>query len=200
MGTTFNKKTGLLFVKTALIYGIVYVGTNKINTARNDHFELFFDWELNIPLIPFFIIFYLITFPLALLPIKLLNYEEQVKASRSIILSTFIGGAIFLLIPTNLGFVRGAENLGIFNIAYKMLWFFDDPHNLFPSQHIAVSYLLIMPCLKKINIFQKSLLVILFLLISFSIILVHQHHLLDLFAGFFLGVTCYYIINKYKKA
>ena len=191
----FNNRTLLLLIKTAIIYLSVYTITNKINTFRLDHYNLYFPWELKIPLVPEFIIFYLSTFILPALPIALLDFDEKRKVSKAVIISTLIGGTIFLLIPTKLGFIRSTEGLGVFEFLYKVMWFLDEPHNLFPSQHVSISFLLIAPCLKKITFIKRILLVLLLILISLSILFVHQHHLLDLIGGLFLGVFCHKVSN-----
>lgn len=189
----------ILLSVTAFVYGGIYLGTNWISSTREFHYNLYFEWEKQVPIIPFMIIFYLSAYLLPLLPLLVLNYKKQMVVAKSIILSGLIAGIIFLAFPTQLGFHRSVENIGILRPLFLLIWSIDLPHNLVPSLHVAMSYLMIIPCLKKIGHWPRIFFLSLLVGISTSVIFVHQHHLLDLLSGLSLGIICFYVVKRYSR-
>jgi membrane-associated phospholipid phosphatase len=90
-----------------------------------------------------------------------------------------------LLLPTQLGWTQPA----CFNLDY--------PHNLVPSLHVA--YAVLAGAVVWNGATARWLRVLsgawLALLIS-SVLLVHQHHLLDVVTGAALGIFCYRWFNR----
>ncbi|MBI48669.1 MAG: hypothetical protein CL850_00040 [Crocinitomicaceae bacterium] len=167
----------------------LYIITNRITSGFENTFQMFLKWELNIPLIPWFIIFYASFYLLILIGFGACKSRHDLKRlSWQMILSTIIACGCFLIFPGELGFNR-MEILGLFGPIYKFLFILDNPTNLYPSVHITFSYFLIFAILKEVKqVFCRVLFVIWFFLICSSVVLVHQHHLFDVVAGFLLGI------------
>ena len=144
--------------------------------------------ELKIPRIDWFILIYFSAYISFFPPLFLFPFEKQLKVSKALILSGFLGGIIFLIFPTQLGYERNIEEIKIFKNFYLFLWGQDRPSTLMPSFHVAMSAIFIFP---SIEYFKKKyvriFLSIWLFLISISIVLVHQHHLIDIPTGLILA-------------
>ena len=105
---------------------------------------------------------------------------------RRLALATIAGGAIFLLLPAKLGFERPASVPG-YDGAFGFIYFLDLPHNLLPSLHVAWSALILHAVWRPSPPWARRLFEIWFVLMSASVVLVHQHHVLDVAAGLLLA-------------
>jgi len=196
-------------VKTILIYGslaaiiftIVYGQSNKLASVSNTLYPMYLDWELQIPLIPWMIYPYISLNLLFITATFFLKSKESIKAlCLSITWGAVIAGLVFYIFPGKLGFQRievpGYEK--IFNFMFAI----DHPHNLFPSLHITYAWLVITAI--KENSYSK--LVYFFmetwrLLITLSVVLVHQHHIFDIFTGAILAHGLHrFVYRKYSNS
>jgi membrane-associated phospholipid phosphatase len=162
-----------------ILFVIVYGSCNWLTSQRQNRHTLYFNWELGIPLVPEMIWGYLSLFVLFLLPVFCLRQEALVLLARRIAYGIWIAGAVFLLLPAELGFARAANTDAVFSVIHAL----DHPHNLAPSLHVIFSGLILgalggasPPRLR--HVFGGW-----FVLICAAVILVHQHHLLDVFSG-----------------
>lgn len=180
-----------------LLIGIVgflgfYSPVNWLNSLRSSHFEFYFDWELQIPVVPSFILIYFSAYLLPFIPFFKQNLKEQEFILKSLLICGFIGAVIFLLLPTQLGYEREIDNIAYFKPLFLILWKLDYPHNLMPSLHVVMSYILIVPGLSKTNnLVVKSIFITWLILICLSIVFVHQHHIIDIFTGLILSHCVY---------
>jgi len=173
---------------TAAVYGPTYLGINWFSHHYQVQNFLFHPLELRIPRVNWFILFYFSAYLSFFPPLFCLNYERQVGVAKSLIYSGFLGGIVFLLYPTGLGYERTIEGLGIFLPLYKILWGEDFPVTLMPSFHVAMSSIFIFPMIQFFkSLWWKTFYVIWLVLISVSIVLVHQHHIIDIPTGLFLA-------------
>ncbi len=140
---------------------------------------------------------------LLLLNFLIIKNPLKIRAiAISLIASSAIAALFFLIFPAELGFSR-TENMMGYEFWYDALHWLDHPHNLVPSLHITFSALSTYVISTEINSrVLKSLFLVWFLLICSSIVLVHQHHLVDIFTGLLLAVIVKFslydklIINK----
>ena len=184
-----SRKSLLLLLITAGLYSLIYLSVNWYSFNYQPQNKLYFDWELNIPFIESFILIYFSAY-ISFVPVFLLfKYEEHLKISKALISSAIFGAIIFLAYPTVCGYKRDLNNVIYFKELYQFLWNQDNPVTLMPSFHVQMSTIFLIPIIKKVRkkswqIFNSMWLA----LICLSIILVHQHHLADIFTGFFLGL------------
>jgi hypothetical protein len=177
-------KTILLYGSlAAIIFTVVYGQSNKLASVSDTLYPMYLDWELQIPLIPWMIYPYISLNLLFITAAFFLRTKESIKAlCLSITWGAIIAGIIFYFFPGELGFKRvevpGYEN--IFNFMFAI----DHPHNLFPSLHITYAWLVISAI--KQNAYSKIVHFVMEswrILITLSVVLVHQHHLFDIFTG-----------------
>ncbi len=161
------------------IFVVVYGGCNWLASQRRHTLRLYFDWELFIPLAPWMIWIYLSLFALFVLPVFCLNRDALLLLSKRIALGVMVSGAAFLLLPAQLGFARAASPEGLFAAIYAL----DHPHNLVPSLHVIMSGLILGALLEPSPPRLRNVFAAWFVLICASVVLVHQHHVLDVIAG-----------------
>lgn len=185
-------KWGLI---AALTCSGIYLGTNEIAAQRTSFYQLYFEFERDIPMVPWMIHIYNSFHVLLLFNFLILKNPLKIRAiAISLIASSAIASVFFLLFPAELGFSR-TENMVGYEFWYDALHWIDHPHNLVPSLHITFSALSAYVISTEIrsNIL-KSIFLTWFLLICSSIVLVHQHHLIDVVSGFLLAVLVKFAI------
>lgn len=169
-----------------LLFLVVYGGANLINGHRTDHFGLYFPWELQLPLVPELVYLYFSIFLMCLLPPFALGIRGLERLAAQLAVTTLVSGAVFLLLPTQLGFERltgAAETPALL----RLLYWVDIPHNLFPSLHIAYSVLIAQAVRPGSPGWFRPALAGWVGLMCVSVVLVHQHHVIDVFGGLLLA-------------
>ena len=167
----------------------IYLGTNEIAAQRTSFYQLYFEFEREIPMVPWMIHIYNSFHILLFMNFLIIKDPLKIKAiAISLISSSAIASVFFLLLPAELGFSR-TENIQGYEFWYNALHWLDHPHNLVPSLHITFSALSAYVISTEMgSVFLKLIFLLWFLLICSSIVLVHQHHLTDVVSGFVLAV------------
>lgn len=190
---SIDKERILVYLKLslfqAILFASIYGFTNWLAHQHHFHFRLWHPLELHIPFIPFMILGYISINLLMTVPAFTLSIEELYALSNSMAWATGIAGFIFLVIPAPIGFVR-ADVVGEWSGFYKALYEVDNNANTFPSLHITYAYLfarILVFSAKKYHAFYWMW----FLVIASSVLLTHQHHLIDIVGGLILAETCF---------
>jgi membrane-associated phospholipid phosphatase len=167
----------------------IYLGTNEIAAQRTSFYQLYFEFEREIPMVPWMIHIYNSFHILLFMNFLIIKDPLKIKAiAISLISSSAIASVFFLLLPAELGFSR-TENIQGYEFWYNALHWLDHPHNLVPSLHITFSALSAYVISTEMgSVFLRLIFLLWFLLICSSIVLVHQHHLMDIVSGFVLAV------------
>lgn len=166
----------------------VYPLCNWLTSKRENVYHLYLQSELSIPLVPQFMWVYLSLYVIFIMPPFFLKEPALTKLGKEIIVGTCLSGIVFLLFPSVLGFERVVPNEAYRNL-FENIFALDLPHNMAPSLHIVYSgaiSLAIFQASEKKGIKAFALLWLLF--ISLSTLLVHQHHLIDIFLGYILVI------------
>jgi membrane-associated phospholipid phosphatase len=166
-----------------VLFVAVYGGLNWLTARREGLVGLYFDWETRLPFVPGMIYAYLSINVLFVLPLFVLDERGMRLLARRIAWAIVLSGAVFLLLPARLGFVRPAAVPG-YQAVYSLLYAIDRPHNLFPSLHVAYSTLIVAALCGRASGPARALLVGWLGLIAAAVVLVHQHHLADVAGGF----------------
>ena len=174
---------------------VVYFGANEIASKNTHFYQLYFEFEKDIPMVPWMIYIYQSFALLIIITYLSIKSPQRIKAySISFMSSCAIAAVFFILFPAELGFSR-TENIEGYEFMFNAIHAIDKPHNLAPSLHIAYSalgaYVLSSEIQSKI---LKGIIWIWFILICSSIVLVHQHHLFDVFTGAILTLVVKYLI------
>ncbi len=196
-----TRQTNLLYVQLAIplfvLFAVVYGGANWLNSLREQHYHFYFDWELSIPFVPEMIVIYFSIQLLFLLPILHCQDTEMYTLAKRMALATILSGILFVLLPTQSGFPRH-DNVDVFQPIFNLLYQLDRPHNLFPSMHICLCTLVITIIYPRINTMLRVIYLIWLGLLYLSVLLVHQHHLIDIVGGLLLTAICIWIIPNAK--
>ena len=172
----------------------VYLGTNEIASNMERHYGMYFDFEKDIPLVPWMIYIYASFHLLLALNFFIIKDPKVIKAfTISLMASSFIAALVFLSFPGELGFSRVDGTAG-YEAMYSFLHEIDHPYNLYPSLHITFSVLTAFAMVDQTRskLFHWFLFSWVFL-ICCSVVLVHQHHLFDILTGLVLS----FIVIKY---
>jgi membrane-associated phospholipid phosphatase len=114
--------------------------------------------------------------------------------------SALVAAVVFVVFPSELGFSR-AENIDGFEGIFNWLHVVDKPHNLFPSLHITFTTIatFVMISVTQSRLFHASI-IAWAVMITFSVVLVHQHHLIDVLTGGILGwVAIRFVYQRFAK-
>ncbi|WP_442915913.1 phosphatase PAP2 family protein [Leptospira sp. GIMC2001] len=188
------------FIAQGILFVIVYGITNWLASLRDSHLQLFLEYELLIPFLPEFIFIYFSIVGLFIITLFYLDQHELSELSKSLSFATMIAGFLFLLIPAEIGYDRKTE-VDSYNFLFKIIHLLDRPYNLVPSLHITYSFLIflwIYP--KEKNSLFHNLYIIWIILICISVLVIHQHHLIDIISGIFLAFVSFYIFGFRKRS
>jgi membrane-associated phospholipid phosphatase len=166
----------------------VYPGCNWISAQRDPGSlsSLYFAAELDVPLMPRFIWIYLSMFLLFPLPPLFLDMPALQRLGKRLIAGTLLCGAVFLLLPSRLGFTRVMPDDPFYAAVFSRLFTLDLPFNNAPSLHVVFSALIAAALARgqrRLRWFVYGWLA----LICLSTLLVHQHHLLDIATGLLIA-------------
>ncbi|MEW8023948.1 MAG: phosphatase PAP2 family protein [Candidatus Thiodiazotropha sp.] len=204
MKANINKEVWKVYGMWAFWVGIaffsVYPTCNWLTAQRNETYQLYLKSELDIPLVQEFFWVYMSMYGLFLLPPFVLNTEQLKRLGKQLVAVTILSGILFLLIPTQLGFVRVEPQDLFYQGLFGQLFAIDLPHNLVPSLHVVFSAAIALALLEGINRSHiKLVLWIWLVLLCLSTLLVHQHHLLDVFSGLLIAVMSYFYFLPRKN-
>ena len=186
-GWNHLKFSALLATLGTIWFIIVYAGCDAITAHRTTRIRLHFDWELAIPLIPAMALIYMSIYALFLAaPFIIRERKEFLRLCLKLNAAILIAGIIFLLIPAQLAFPP-AENLGpwtsLFNFADRL----NLQYNLAPSLHVTLSVICIATFSARACNPIRAALWLWAIAISLSTVLTHQHHVIDVLAGWALA-------------
>ena len=162
-----------------------------------------------IPLIPWFVYFYYLTFPLGLVTFFYVAYKDK-KSLYDIFLtlciSFAISGIIYLVGQTE--FIKPEFTPQTFTDKLVVwTWGSTNPVNCFPSQHCFMAFAIIIAvCSSKgLNIFYRLAAFAISIMIILSTVFIRQHFLLDIFASFDImfivfGLVYYFKLGNRLKA
>ncbi|MEY2488730.1 MAG: hypothetical protein QOC70_672 [Verrucomicrobiota bacterium] len=180
----------------SVLFLIVYGWCNWITAQRHDVGTLYFEWERFIPFVPLMIVPYMsIDVFFVAAPFLCRSERELATFSKRIVAAIVVAGICFLLFPLRFAFERPHVGgwLGAFFDWFRGM---DQPHNLLPSLHIAFRTILAQHYARHTRGLLRSASNIWFVLVGLSTLLTYQHHVMDVVAGFALGICCIYFIRE----
>ncbi|HQM44836.1 MAG: phosphatase PAP2 family protein [Syntrophaceae bacterium] len=186
------RKTVILILLVSF-YTVGYLGINRLNAYRDSYYDVSFWFEKDIPFVPSFIIAYSLVFVLvAILFLMLENMADFREMVTRFFIMTLICFAFFLILPVRMNF-RPEMVMTDDWITQAVCFYFwiDQPYNLFPSMHLSASFFSAFYCLsKKRMVGYVSM--IMAILVGISVVLLKQHYILDVVAGFLLAFCCFF--------
>jgi len=189
----------LLTILVSVWFAIVFTATDHFTALRTTRLRVHADAELQIPLVPAALVFYMSIYLLfASAPFVLRTRVEIMRLAIAQTLAISIAGVCFLLIPASLAFAP-PEDLGI----WQRLFLFADKlnldYNLVPSLHVGLSFVCIECFAIHANAVGRILLRSWGWLIAASTVLTHQHHVLDVASGWLLAFVVVRLVYRIEK-
>jgi protein-tyrosine phosphatase/membrane-associated phospholipid phosphatase len=171
-----------------------YGWLNHVTSLRNDVGVIVEAWEHSIPFVPWLMLPYMSIDAFYATSLFLFRKKSMLdRHALRLLLATVISLIGFLLYPLQFSFaVPKAE--GFNGMLQAVLLGFDKPYNQAPSLHISLLMVLWVLYAKKLTGLWRLALHGWFSAIAVSVLLVYQHHFVDIWTGAIVGVACLYLI------
>ena len=167
---------------------VEYMGTRIFTTGRY-HYNIESPLDRMLPLVPFFVVFYVLAFAQWITGYLLIGREKKEYCYRFFlgeIIAKAICLVIFLVFPTTLNRPEITGN-GIFERLLAFIYSVDAADNLFPSIHCLESWMCWRGCRKltqtRLPGWFSGANLVLTLLVFASTVLCKQHVLIDIAGG-----------------
>lgn len=184
-------ETAALAAGLCLWWGLVYYGADRLAEWRTQRVRVHFDAELQLPLIPPFLLIYRSLDWLFILGPFVLRTRPEVRALvGTLFLIMNVCAVFFVLLPAEAAYPPAALD-GFWSEAFAFNHWIVGRHNLLPSLHVALSTAALAAYGTRRGVLGRSLLTLWGGLIALSTLFVHEHHLLDVLTGFLMGWAGY---------
>lgn len=184
----------------SLLFIVCYGLTNHLASRLGELPTMMFDWEPHLPLIPVFVIPYMaIDLLFFAAPFLCTTRRELMTHARRTAFVTLVAAMVFYIYPLELAIERPKVD-GVFGPIFDFLQWFDQPHNLFPSLHVAYVLLLRMLYGRHLRGGWWFAFHVWFTLTSLSVLFVRQHHLADFIGGALLAMIAFYLVPTPERA
>ena len=173
-----------------LSYGLL----NHFTSGRSDIGVVVEAWERNIPFVPWLMLPYMSIDVFYAGSFFIFRQRSALdRHAKRLLLATIISLLGFLLYPLQFSFeVPKAD--GFNGLLQAMLLGFDKPYNQAPSLHISLLIVLWVCYAKKLTGWARLALHGWFFAIGASVLLVYQHHFIDVWTGALAGLACLYLL------
>jgi membrane-associated phospholipid phosphatase len=192
---------GLLSLADTLLFLAIYTDADRVTAGRAWRVPVHFAAELRIPFVPWMTVFYMSLYGLFLLaPFVLRTRRAFMAAVVAMVFSILASGIVFLLVPAELAFAPIQEDqLGAWAGLYHLADALNLTYNLLPSLHVAFAVICVSSFSPRA---PRSIQIALWLwasLIAASTLLIHQHHVLDVIAGWLLAIVCVRTVSRRSR-
>jgi membrane-associated phospholipid phosphatase len=181
---------GRFVVLFSLFFVLMFFGAGTLAVRIGRSLPLYLEQEQSIPCVPWMVWIYLSAFALWALPWIHLDARQIGALSRQVNTATAAAGVCFLLLPGKLGYPSitypgfGGTIIAALNELASA-----SGYNLVPSLHVAYGTVVLTSCMRIVSPPLSWLYGAWLMMLSASTVLTHQHHLLDVAAGFILAIT-----------
>jgi len=188
------KRGALWLALLGPFFFLSYGWVNYFTSGRTDVGVIVEAWEHQLPFVPWLMLPYMSID--AFYAASLFLFRKRSALDRHalrLLLATVISLIGFLLYPLQFSFdVPKAD--GFNGVLQAILFGFDKPYNQAPSLHISLLIVLWELYAKRLQGLMKVALHVWFFAIAASVLLVYQHHFIDVWTGALVGVFCLYLI------
>lgn len=194
-----RKTLGLILLVS--FYTVGYLSINRLNDYRIHYYDVSLWFEKDIPFVPAAIIGYSFVFLLVailyLIIDNMQDFWDMFIRFSNMILLCFI---IFLIFPVRMD-LRPDVSMASDWITELVCFYFwiDHPYNLFPSMHLSASFFSAFYCMRKGPIIGW-ITMIMAMIVGVSVVLLKQHYIMDVVAGFIVAWFCSFFSMKKIKA
>lgn len=180
----------------SLLFVVAYGLCNWLASQRPNLPTWFFDWEMRIPFVPAMIVPYWSIDLFFLGSFWACSDRRELEVDgRRIVCAILVAGLFFVLMPLRIAFPRPPVE-GAFGAMFGLLRAFDQPHNLFPSLHVALWLILRAVYVRHTHGALQWAVKLWFVLIGASTLLTWQHQVVDVIGGFGLAAVCFHLFRE----
>jgi len=197
---TLQQRLRHLFLNL-LCFNVCYLLGNALAHQQGVVRNIAFSFEESLPFVPWMIIPYLSSAVFFCMGFFWVRNTDQLRVlSHRLLLATVVAGLVFILYPLRFSWPKPAIESPLYAALFSFLSLVDKPYNQLPSLHVAFC-LIFWQSLHGLlrSCFAKIILAIWLLLTAGATIFIYQHHLMDLLAGFCLGLLCIALIKAGRK-
>ncbi len=188
------KRGALWLLFLGALFFIAYNYANGYTSTRTDVGVIVANWERSLPFVPWLMLPYMSIDLFYAASLFVFRKRKQLdRHALRLLLATVISLLGFLMFPLRFSFaVPKAE--GFNGLLQAALLTFDKPYNQAPSLHISLLIVLWVMYAKKLYGWARLALHAWFFAIGASVLLVYQHHFIDVWTGVLAGLACLYLI------
>jgi membrane-associated phospholipid phosphatase len=172
----------------SLAFFPIYLGGTVSTGLLDRRLHLYSTWELELPFWPPMIFPYLSMFVLFLTPPLQLDESELAELVRRLVLASLVGGAVFLCLPTEVGFVERTD-AGFWQPIYNGIYAIDGRANAVPSFHVIYTTSILLAFIDVATPRLRIAYMLWLFVVCLSTVLTHQHHVLDVAGGLAIALT-----------
>ena len=177
----------------APLFFLSYGFANRHAAASGGVGSVFFDWERQIPFVPWTIVPYWSIDLLYGLSFLLCRSPREIdRHALRLLTAQIISVACFLAFPLHFAFDRPPVD-GVFGAMFDVLTGFDLPYNQAPSLHISLLVIIWIRFAQRAEGFARVLVDGWALLIGVSVLTTYQHHFIDVPTGAAVGLICLWL-------
>jgi membrane-associated phospholipid phosphatase len=172
-----------------------YLAINWFSQVRTHFFNVGFDFENQIPFIPVFIFGYLLVYlSVILFYVVIDDIKDWHCGVIAFIASTTLAYIVFLVFPVRMDLRPEMSEIAGSSLSLavtRFYYYIDAPYNLFPSLHVTYPTLAALVAWRhhsKMRLAFAAMAV----LVAISVILVKQHYIADVVAGFANAGVCFF--------
>jgi hypothetical protein len=166
----------------ALVFFPIYIGGASTTGLIGHRLHLYTPWGLLLPFWPPMIVAYLSMFVLFVIPPLQLDERELIELTRRLIVASVIGGLVFFLLPSEIGFPQHAD-AGIWQPLYDAIYAIDGRANALPSFHVIYTASILLAFIDVATPRLRVVWIVWLVVACASTVLTHRHHLSDVAAG-----------------
>lgn len=171
-----------------------YLAINWFSQTRTYFFDPSFGFEGSIPFVPGFIFGYLLVYlSVVLIYFVIQDMDDWHRGVITFLSATTLAYLIFLVFPVRMEMrpeiweVTGSSFAGAVTRFY---YYIDAPYNLLPSLHVTYPTLAMLVAWRRHHI-MRWVFMAMSLVVAVSVILVKQHYIADVVAGFANAGFCF---------
>lgn len=197
--TKNNRMKLLIWTFFAMSYYTIFGLTSFASGMLHDRITISFPFESQIPFYPAWAIVYLSINLLLFLALFIFREWKPLAAfAMTLLIETFIAGVCFIILPSKLNYFPVTID-GSFSTIVYIAKFFSMNDNYFPSLHTAFAFTAAFSYSRYCSKIAKVGLYVWACAISLSTLLIHEHQIADLIAGFILALIAHRYIFPFSN-
>jgi membrane-associated phospholipid phosphatase len=186
-------KKCLVLSTVVAFYTVGYLYLNYTTIHSDKFYDVSFAFEQNIPFVYHLVPSYIFVYFLVIALFLAINSDELLlEAAKTFVVVSLIHFAFFYFLPVKMvDRPVLVPTGGIWNDIAAFWFWADEPTTLFPSAHVSMAFLSAY-YIGRVHRGFGIFCIIAAAYVGASVVLIKQHYVADVIAGFFLASACYH--------